>query len=93
MSVQIMLVLTQKHERPELPSLETLPGQPLPGIEDYLQLMQDCWHEDPSKRPRFEDIIISLRGLLESAANRHKLQKTLTGIAPPLHIAPPPSPP
>ena len=94
MSVQIMLVLTQKHERPELPPLETLPGQPLPGIEDYLQLMQDCWHEDPSKRPRFEDIIISLRGLLESAANRHKLQKTLTGIAAPLYIIPSPhSPP
>ena len=44
-------------------------------------LLQDCWDEDASKRPRFEDIIISLRGLLESASNRHKLQKTLTGIA------------
>ena len=44
--------------------------------------LQDCWNEDASKRPRFEDIIISLRGLLESAANRHKLQKTLTGTTP-----------
>ena len=90
MLVQIMMALTQQHARPELPPLETLPGQPLPGIQDYLQLMQDCWHEDPSKRPRYEDIIISLRGLLESAANRHKLQMTLTGFAAPL---PPPTPP
>lgn len=44
-------------------------------------MWQDCWSEDVSKRPRFEDIIISLRGLLESAASRHKLQKTLTGTA------------
>ena len=33
-------------------------------------------------RPRFEDIILSLRGLLESANNRHKLQTTLTGGLP-----------
>lgn len=77
---QIMLVLTQQRDRPEIPALNTLPGQPLPGIEDYVGLMQDCWTEDPSKRPRFEDIIISLRGLLESANNRHKLQKTLTAV-------------
>ncbi|KAL0038253.1 hypothetical protein WJX79_010194 [Trebouxia sp. C0005] len=77
---QIMLVLTQQLDRPEIPPLDTLPGQPLPGIEDYIGLMQDCWSEDVSKRPRFEDIIISLRGLLESANNRHKLQKTLTAV-------------
>ena len=41
---------------------------------------QECWSEDPSKRPRFEDIIISLRGLLEGANSKQKLQKTLTGI-------------
>ncbi|DBB01412.1 TPA: hypothetical protein ACH3X1_000077 [Trebouxia sp. C0004] len=77
---QIMLVLTQQHDRPEVPPLDTLPGQPLPGIDDYIGLMQDCWREDASKRPRFEDIIISLRGLLENANNRHKLQKTLTVV-------------
>ncbi|DBB05340.1 TPA: hypothetical protein ACH3X3_010560 [Trebouxia sp. C0006] len=77
---QIMLVLTQQRDRPEIPPLDTLPGQPLPDIEDYIGLMQDCWSEDVLKRPRFEDIIISLRGLLESANNRHKLQKTLTAV-------------
>lgn len=45
----------------------------------FVIVFQDCWSEDVLKRPRFEDIIISLRGLLESANNRHKLQKTLTG--------------
>ena len=35
-----MLVLTQQLDRPEIPPLDTLPGQPLPGIEDYIGLMQ-----------------------------------------------------
>ena len=38
--LQIMLVLTQRRERPEVPDLDTLPGQPLPGIEEYIMLMQ-----------------------------------------------------
>ena len=41
--------------------------------------LQECWDEDPRKRPGFEHIIISVRGLLEGATNQHKLQKTLTG--------------
>ena len=36
---QIMLRLSQQ-ERPEVPELDTLPGQPLPGITAYIQLMQ-----------------------------------------------------
>ena len=40
MALQIMLVLTQQHDRPDIPSLDTLPGQPLPGIGDYIGLMQ-----------------------------------------------------
>ena len=40
--VQIMVELTQKQGRPELPPLYELPGQPLPGIEGYLHLMRVC---------------------------------------------------
>ncbi len=39
-----MLVLTQQRDRPEIPPLDTLPGQPLPGIEDYIGLMQVLHH-------------------------------------------------
>lgn len=76
---QIMLRLNQQ-DRPEVPPLDTLPGQPLPGITGYIQLMQECWDENPQNRPSFEHIIISVRGLMESAANQHKLQKTLTEV-------------
>jgi hypothetical protein len=30
----------QAQDRPEIPPLHTLPGQPLPGIADYVKLMQ-----------------------------------------------------
>ena len=38
--LQIMLVLTQKNARPDIPPIESLPGQPLPSVDEYLQLMQ-----------------------------------------------------
>ncbi len=40
---------------------------------------QDCWSQDPSKRPGFEHVIVSIRGLLEGATSKQKLQKTLMG--------------
>lgn len=43
MLLQIMLRLQQK-DRPEIPPLHTLPGQPLPGIDDYVKLMTVCQH-------------------------------------------------
>lgn len=46
--------------------------------------MQECWSQDPSKRPSFQHVIIQIRGLLEGAASKQKLQKTLTGT--PLHV-------
>ena len=44
--------------------------------------MQECWSQDPSKRPSFQHVIIQIRGLLEGAASKQKLQKTLTGTTP-----------
>ena len=38
--------------RPALPT-----GMP----EGYSRLMQACWHEDPSERPAFQDIVKDLR--------------------------------
>ena len=37
--LQIMLRL-QAQDRPEIPELDTLPGQPLPGITQYIKLMK-----------------------------------------------------
>ena len=37
-----MVKLTQHCDRPEIPELEKLPGQPLPSIEVYISLMQVC---------------------------------------------------
>ena len=37
--LQIMMRLS-KQERPEIPDLEELPGQPLPGISEYISLMK-----------------------------------------------------
>ena len=37
--LQIMLRLQAK-DRPEIPELDALPGQPLPGIADYIKLMK-----------------------------------------------------
>ncbi len=41
-AVQIMMLLTQQQARPEIPPLDSLPGQPLPGVEEYIPLMQVC---------------------------------------------------
>ena len=39
-AVQIMMLLTQQQARPDIPPLNSLPGRSLPGIEEYVQLMQ-----------------------------------------------------
>ncbi|KAA6419315.1 MAG: PAS domain-containing tyrosine kinase [Trebouxia sp. A1-2] len=65
---QIMMLLTQQQARPDIPPLDSLPGPPLPGIEEYIQLMQACWHEEPEVRPGFESITGSLRSLLHQTA-------------------------
>ncbi len=60
-----------------------MPGGTFRGMQGYLQLMEQCWSEDIGERPTCENVIISLRGLLERAtANQRDLQKTLTGKRP-----------
>ena len=57
-----------------------MPGGTFRGMQGYLQLMEQCWSEDVGERPTCENVIITLRGLLERAtANQRDLQKTLTG--------------
>ena len=78
--LQIMVQLAEKKARPDIPEETAMPGGTFRGMQGYLQLMEQCWSEDISERPTCENVIISLRGLLERAtANQRDLQKTLTG--------------
>ena len=47
-----------------------------------VQSLQECWSQDASSRPGFQHVIVSIRGLLEGATNKQKMQKTLTGLLP-----------
>ena len=56
--VQIMLRLS-KQERPDIPPLEELPGQPLPGIRDYICLMKvhcNCMSSKPLQVPEVQEL-------------------------------------
>jgi hypothetical protein len=37
---------------------------PIPDtcLPEFRQVMTDCWHNDPEKRPNFKDIIAILQG-------------------------------
>ena len=39
-------------------------GATFPGYNDYVELLQQCWHQDAEARPTFNDIIKVLRRLL-----------------------------
>jgi hypothetical protein len=64
----------QEGIRPQLPSsLADIPGSkvrevPL-GAEDYLDLMQKCWHQSPESRPSFEQIVSQLEEIYKLAVN------------------------
>jgi serine/threonine protein kinase len=48
---QVILLVGTQGQRPDIPNY--CPPQ-------YAQLIEDCWQEDPDKRPSFEDIITRL---------------------------------
>lgn len=50
--IQIAYAVTQKEERPQLPSI--IPN----GLKS---LISRCWHQDPEKRPTFKDIVKEFR--------------------------------
>ena len=63
---QIMCAISEKGERPEVPSEAGGPllGGTFPGFPAYCALVQRCWVEDPAARPSFEAIIADLRTML-----------------------------
>ncbi len=52
----------QSGVRPYLPDDRSqLPGQPAPGVEEYIALVKRCWAMDATSRPSF-DRVIQVRG-------------------------------
>ena len=43
--LQIVAMVTENAERPEVPAAEQLPGGALSCLDDYLDLMHQCWHQ------------------------------------------------
>ena len=51
-------------KRPPLPAdLTSLPGGTFPGMGTYVELMQQCWAQQPAERPSFAEITARLREL------------------------------
>lgn len=52
-------------ERLQIPRAEEIPGEPPPHcvLSEYISLMEQCWSQDPSDRPRFEAIVDKLMEL------------------------------
>lgn len=51
-----------------IPPKKQLPGPKSgdwKGLDGYIKLMEECWHQNPEKRPSFNEIVVSLRELLE----------------------------
>jgi hypothetical protein len=49
--------------RPPIPAPADLPdsGGVFPGLEGYIQLMQQCWTQEPAERPSFSDALNDLK--------------------------------
>ncbi len=59
---QVVILVVDQMQRPELPADPAqLPGRPMRHISTYLDLMCQCWHQDPLQRPTFDRVISLLR--------------------------------
>lgn len=41
--LQVVALVTEGQQRPEIPPADALPGRGFAGYEDYCALMRDCW--------------------------------------------------
>lgn len=59
-----VIVAISRGDRPKIPSEEECPS-----VKDcptnYVELMQDCWDQDPAKRPRGKNILLRLELILQ----------------------------
>lgn len=56
--LQVVALVTEGQQRPELPSKEDMPGdsRSFAGLDEYIQLMHRCWHQVPESRPTFAEV-------------------------------------
>lgn len=47
--------------RLHIPPPEELPGGGFPGLGAYIQLMQQCWSQEPADRPTFGAVVEALK--------------------------------
>ena len=73
--LQIMVSISEKKLRPDIPPMDELPGGSFPNLPQYITLLESCWQDDPEQRPSFESCIASLRSMLESSATSQKQQR------------------
>lgn len=59
--MQVVIEVVDRKARPEVPPLDQLPGGELCLHGQYVELMEDCWAQDPLARPSFEAVIGRLR--------------------------------
>ena len=72
-NVTVLNFLAGQDGRPALPAdLNTVPGGPFEGIQEYVDLMQACWATSPAARPSFVEIVARFKALVkaEEAARR-----------------------
>lgn len=59
-AVQVVALVTEGAQRPELPAPADLPGTgTFAGYSEYIMLMEQCWDQDPAARPTFAQVCIS----------------------------------
>ena len=55
--IQIVTAVVVQNKRPALPPSEAVPVE-MAALPD---LICDCWHVDPEKRPTFQEVVMRLR--------------------------------
>ncbi|KAL4423124.1 hypothetical protein ABPG77_004807 [Micractinium sp. CCAP 211/92] len=66
--------------RPQVPAFEALPGAERGAfvhLAAYIQLMQDCWVQEPGRRPSFDDAVARLQLLMGVPAMRHSVERSV----------------
>lgn len=59
----------------------TIPNLLQTSFEEYFNLMQDCWAQDPTKRPKFKTVLKRLKMIQnnkELIASLNEYQKTMS---------------
>ena len=57
--LQVVALVTEGAQRPELPAPEDLPGSgSFEGYSEYILLMEQCWDQDPAARPTFAQVTL-----------------------------------